>query len=66
MRKSPSLIDQIRAAVLAADESRYKISKATGISQGNLCNFVHGKTGLSLANIDRLCAHLKLRLTRED
>lgn len=60
------LTDQIRAAVLAADESRYKISKATGISQGNLSNFVHGKCGLSLRNIDRLCARLKLRIAKDD
>jgi transcriptional regulator with XRE-family HTH domain len=59
---SKSISDQLRAAVLASEESRYAIAKATGISQAMLSRFVHGKSGLSMDYIDRLAAHLKLKL----
>lgn len=62
MKKHLPFSDQLRAAVLKADVSRYKISKATGVAQGNLSNFVHGKAGLSLAHVDKLCDYLQLRL----
>ena len=57
-----SFTDQVRAAVLKAEESRYRISKATDIPEGNLSRFVHGQSGLSIASLDRLCAYLKLRV----
>jgi hypothetical protein len=55
-------IDEVRAAVLNADETRYRISKATDISEGNLSRFVHGQAGLSMESLDRLCAYLELRV----
>jgi hypothetical protein len=57
-----SFTDQFRAAVLNAEESRYKISKATGISESILSRFVHGRAGLSMDYMDRLAAHLGLKL----
>lgn len=62
MPKPLGFIDQIRAAVLAADETRYRISKATGIPEGNLSRFVHGHAGLSTDSLDRLCTYLGLRV----
>jgi plasmid maintenance system antidote protein VapI len=56
--------DQIRAAILTADVSRYQIAKDCDISQANLSRFVHGQAGLSLAAIDRLGLYLKLRITK--
>jgi hypothetical protein len=64
MSKSPSFTEQLRAAVLNADETRYQISKATGIPEGNLSRFVHGGAGLSTNSIDQLCAYLSLRLVK--
>jgi hypothetical protein len=57
------LSDQIRRAVVDAKLSRYAIYKATGIDQGSLSKFVHGKSGLSLDSIDRLADLLGLSIT---
>ena len=62
MAKSKPFSDQLRGAVLRAPQSRYEISKATGISEGNLSRFVHGTAGLSLNSLDRLCDYLGLRV----
>jgi hypothetical protein len=62
MGKSKRFSDQLRAAVLAAPQSRYYISKETGISEGNLSRFVHGTAGLSLESLDRLCDCLELHV----
>lgn len=55
-----SFSDQFRAAVLNADETRYKISKATKIPESILSRFVHGRAGLSMDYMDRIAAHLGL------
>jgi DNA-binding Xre family transcriptional regulator len=60
------LSDQLRAAVLNAQQTRYQISKATGISEGNLSRFVHGTAGLSLESLDRLCDFLDVRVVGPD
>jgi len=57
-----SFSDQFRAAVLNADETRYKISKATGISESILSRFVRGKAGLSMDYMDRIAEHLGLEV----
>lgn len=54
--------DQLRAAVLNADVTRYRISKATGISESILSRFVRGDAGLSMEYVDRLADYLELRL----
>jgi transcriptional regulator with XRE-family HTH domain len=62
MSKSKPLSDQLREAVRNSAHSRYQISQATGISQGNLSRFVHGTAGLSLDSLDLLCEYLGLRV----
>jgi hypothetical protein len=57
-----SFSDQFRDAVLNAEETRYKISKATDISESILSRFVHGKAGLSMDYMDRIAAHLGLEI----
>lgn len=52
--------EQIRKAVEASGMSRYAISARTKIDQAALSRFVHGKCGLSLANLDALAEVLKL------
>jgi hypothetical protein len=54
--------EQLQAAILNADESRYQISKTTGIPEANLSRFIHGRAGLSMESIDLICEHLGLQL----
>jgi hypothetical protein len=60
MRRSFS--DQIRDAVDASGLSRYAICKAIGLNQGAMSRFMSGKSGLSLAIIDRIAALLGLEI----
>jgi transcriptional regulator with XRE-family HTH domain len=62
MAKKQSFSDSLRAALNGATESRYQISKTTGISQAQLSRFLHGQCGLTLANLDLLCDYLGVRV----
>lgn len=62
MAKKQRFSDELRQAIQASAESRYAICQATGTDQGNLSRFMGGGSGLSLETIDKLCAHLGLRL----
>lgn len=55
--------DQLREAIEHCGQSRYAISRATGVSDAALCRFMQGKQGLLLDTIDILVEHLDLRLT---
>jgi hypothetical protein len=57
-----TVTDTLRRAVETCGQSRYAISKATGIPASVLSRFVAGGHGLRSENIDRLCAHLGLAL----
>ena len=59
----PTVTDQLRRAVERCGETRYAISKATGVPASVLSRFVAGGRGLRSENIDRLCAYLGLTLT---
>ncbi len=56
MAGAKSLSDQLRQAVLRCGKTRYRISLETGISESILSRFVNRGAGLSLANVDKLCA----------
>jgi len=58
------LSDQIRKAIATCGESRYAISKATGIAQETLSRFMTGKAGLSMPVLDRLGEYLGWELRR--
>lgn len=62
MSKNTSFSDSLRQAIEHCELSRYRIAKETGIPQSQLSRFVHGQSGLSVENIDILCALLDLRL----
>jgi transcriptional regulator with XRE-family HTH domain len=64
VKKPVKISDQLRAAIEAAGESRYQISKQTGINQSILSRFVRGETKLDGVNIDKLAAYLALELVR--
>ena len=64
MAKKPNkLSDQLRAAILNADRSRYRISKQTGITQAGLSRFVNHVAGISLDTIDKIGECLDLEIT---
>jgi predicted transcriptional regulator len=57
------LSDQLRAAIVNADVSRYAISKATGVSQAALSHFVNGRRGVSVEAMDAVGLYLGLSIT---
>ncbi len=58
-----TVTDTLRRAVERCGETRYAISRATGIPASVLSRFVASGGGLRSDNIDRLCAYLGLVLT---
>lgn len=62
MSKPKLLSAQLRAALKECGQTRYQVSKATGISQPTLSRFFTGERGLPLKTIDRLCEYLGLEL----
>lgn len=58
-----TVTDQLRRAVEGCGQTRYAISKATGIPASVLSRFVASGRGLRSENIDRLCVYLGLVLT---
>ena len=57
-----TITETLRKAVEQCGESRYAISKATGIPASVLSRFVAGGHGLRSDNIDKLCTYLGLEL----
>lgn len=64
-REFVSLTTQVRRLLNASKESRYKISKATGIEQSALSRFLRGERGLSGDNLGTLAQYLGIRFTDE-
>lgn len=60
-----SVTEQLRQAVEGCGQTRYAISKATGIPASVLSRFVAEGRGLRSENIDRLCTYLGLTLTKK-
>ena len=56
------LSDQIRQAVEKCGETRYAISKATGIDQATLSRFISGKQGMPMKTLDLLADYLGLAI----
>ena len=56
------LLNTIRKAIEASGQSRYRISKATGIAESVLSRFVRGETGLAVETAERLAEHLGLEI----
>ena len=62
MARNTPLSDQLRKAIHVSGKTRYRISIETGIAESILSRFMHGKAGLSLANVDRLCKCIGAKL----
>ena len=60
-----SISDQLRRLIEASGLSRYAICKQIGIDQSAMSRFMHGKGGLSLEIVDRLCEVLRLEIVAE-
>lgn len=63
---SKSLIsEQLRDVVRGCGMTRYRLSMETGIAESVLSRFINHGSGLSLANIDKLCECVGVRLTQD-
>ena len=61
-QKPKTVTDQLRAAILAAPLTRYRIAQETGISEAALSRFVNRSRGLDGSSIDILADYLGLEL----
>jgi plasmid maintenance system antidote protein VapI len=59
------LTDQLRQAILDCGQTRYAISKATGIGQDKLSRFINGERGVSCEVMDKLGEYLGLRIVAD-
>ena len=62
---SMSVVDQLRAAVEAAEksgETRYKIAQESRIGYMVLVRFIEREADIKLKTVDRLCEYLGLEL----
>jgi hypothetical protein len=57
------ILRQLTEAIESADESRYAISKSTGISESHLSKLMDGSKGMSLEKIETLSRHLGYEFT---
>jgi len=57
-----TVLDDIRTAIDRSEVSRYAISKATGIDQGQLSKLMGGEAGLSIASLERVAEFLGLEI----
>ncbi len=62
-RKQKPLSEQLKAAILNAEVTRYRISQETGLTEAALSRFVNGVAGLSLDSIDKIGEYLGLEIT---
>ena len=56
------MLDEIQRAIEESGQTRYAISKATEIDQGQLSKLMKGEAGLSLESLDRLVDYLELEI----
>lgn len=59
------MTETLRHEVERCGQTRYAISKETGVPQAVLSRFVAGGHGLRSDNIDRLCDYLGLSLVKK-
>ncbi len=56
------ILDDIRKAIEASGKTRYRISKDTGISEGQLSELMAGTKGLSIESLELLACYLELEI----
>jgi hypothetical protein len=63
--KHSPISEQLRQVILDCGETRYAISKATGIGQDVLSRFIHGERGLSMEVLDKVGEYLGLGIAAD-
>ncbi len=58
-----AIFDAIRKAIAESGKTRYRLWQETGISQAQLCEFLHGRRGMSVENVETLAPALGLEIT---
>ncbi len=58
-----AIYDTIRKVIAESDKTRYRLWQETGISQAQLCEFLHGRRGMSVENLETLAQALGLEIT---
>lgn len=62
---STKVSDQLRREISQAEISQYELARRVGLDKSVLSRFMHGKSGLSIQNIDAICQELGLELRKE-
>ena len=61
-KKSISLVDQLREAILQKGLPLNQLAKACGVHRSQLSRFMRSERDLSIEGIERVCAALGLKL----
>jgi hypothetical protein len=61
--KRISFSGEVRQAIVDCAQTRYAISKATGIAESTLSRFLAGERGLPMKTLDKLADYLDLHIT---
>jgi transcriptional regulator with XRE-family HTH domain len=56
----------LRQAIRDSGKTLYRVAKDSGVPYATLHRFMHGKTEVSMASLDKLCAYLGLTLTPDE
>ena len=62
-KKTTTISDALRAAILDSGTTVYAVAKGSGVSQPALSRFLSGERDLRLASADRLAAYFGMELT---
>ncbi len=57
-----AIYEAVREAIADSRKSRYQLWQETGISQAQLCEFFHGRRGLSIESLETLAEALGLEI----
>jgi transcriptional regulator with XRE-family HTH domain len=52
------LLDAIRVAIEASEESRYRIAQASKVAESQLSRLMSGEAGIGIETLERLAEHL--------
>ncbi len=64
--KRPNRVsDQLRREIELAQISQYELARRIGLDKSVMSRFMHGKSGLSVQNIDAVCEQLGLELRKK-
>lgn len=64
-QKQTTVQQQLIQFILDSELNQNELSRRTGIPHSNLSSFVHGKRGLSLEAVNRMCEALGLQLVKQ-